>query len=228
MTMIIGHRGAAGLAPENTLAAFRVALELGTDGIEFDVQRTVDSHLVVFHDDDVDRVTDGTGALRTLRLADLKTLDAGGHFDPRFADERVPTLHETLNLLRGQDVVLHIELKSPWYFDGIEQQVVDMVYQMEMVEQVWIRSFYHPALHTVHAIAPEFQISELWFDQFPDEITYPMLNIYHELCTAAHIERLHAQGRQVTAWTVNDVDVARKLIAMGIDGLTTDFPDRLL
>ncbi len=227
--MIIGHRGAAGLAPENTLAAFQIALDRGVTGIEFDVQRTADGELIVFHDDDVDRVTDGSGPLRQFTLADLKTLDTGSWFDARFRGERIPTLAEVLAFLRGQDVVLHIELKSPWYFEGIERQVVDLVRQMKMVDQVWVRSFYHPALHTVHAIAPEFRISELWYDMFPqnDEITYPMVNVSYELCTAERIAHIHEGGRLVTAWTVNDIEVAHQLAAMGIDGLTTDYPDRL-
>jgi len=228
--IIVGHRGASGLAPENTLAAFRVAAELGVDGIEFDVQRTADGELIVFHDDELERVTDGSGLVYEKTLAEVKALDAGRWFGAAFAGERVPTLAETFELCRGTDLLLFIELKDPWRFPGVEAAVVEMIRAFDLQERVQIRSFYHAALHVVHHVAPEIALSELWFDHLPtdDEVTFKTINAFYPLYTLENIAHIHARGQQATAWTVNDLDVARALIDAGIDGLTTDYPDRLL
>ncbi|MBN2305517.1 MAG: glycerophosphodiester phosphodiesterase [Anaerolineae bacterium] len=228
--IIIGHRGAQGLAPENTLAAFQTAIDLKIDGVEFDVQRTQDGELVVIHDDEVDRTTDGSGRVWDLTLAQIKALDAGGWFDARFRGERVPTLREVFGLLRDTDLLLFVELKDPWRFEGIEADVIALIREYGLVERAQLRSFYHAALHTAYRVDPGIALSELWFDRLPadNEITLKTVNALHALYTPEHIQRLHDRGIQVTAWTVDEVDEARRLIEAGIDGLTTNFPDRLL
>ncbi len=227
---IVGHRGARGLAPENTLPAFEIAAELGIDGVEFDVQRTTDGALVVFHDDDVDRTTSGSGTLWEMTLAQVQALDAGAHFDARFAGTRVPTLLETLEYLKTTRLLLFIELKDPWRFPGMAQECVDLVRELGLVERTQFRSFYHDVLHELYAIAPEISLSALWDDRLPadDEVTWKTVDAPHQLLTPQNIQHMQARGQQVTAWTVNDVARARELMDAGIDGLCTDFPDRLL
>jgi glycerophosphoryl diester phosphodiesterase len=228
--IVVGHRGAGGLAPENTLAAFQVAADLGIDGVEFDVQLTKDGHPIVFHDDEVQRVTDGTGQVADLTLGELKTLDAGAKFAPRFRGERVPSLRDALDFLRGTDLLLFIELKAPWRYPGIEEAVVSLIREFELVEHALVSTFHHPALYTLHHLAPEIALAELWFDRLPrdDEIAFNIIDALDSLCTPEQIARLHRRGVTVTAWTVNDLDTARDLMDAGIDGLTTDYPDRLL
>jgi glycerophosphoryl diester phosphodiesterase len=228
--IIVGHRGARGLAPENTLAAFQVAADLKIDGVEFDVQLAKDGHPVVFHDDDVQRVTDGEGAVSDLTQAELGTLDAGAKFAPHFRGERIPSLREALDFLRGTDLLLFIELKAPWRYSGIEQSVATLIREYDLGDRVQVRSFHHAALHTLHGLAPEIALSELWFDRLPrdDEIAYNTIDALYSLCTPEQIARLHRRKVRVTAWTVNDLDSARDLADAGIDGLTSDYPDRLL
>jgi len=228
--IIVGHRGAAGLAPENTLAAFRTAADLGIDGVEFDVQRTRDGHLVVFHDETVERVTDGQGSIATMTLAEVKTLDAGNKFDPRFRGERIPTLAETLAFLKQTELLIFLELKDPWLFPGFEAETVALLRAYDLVDRVQVRSFYHPALHTLYHQAPDIAISELWFQLLPtdDDVNFKTINAESILYTPENIAQIHRRGQQATAWTVNDLDEARALMAAGIDGLTTDFPDRML
>jgi glycerophosphoryl diester phosphodiesterase len=228
--IVIGHRGAQGLAPENTLPAFQAAADLRLDGVEFDVQRTQNDHLVVFHDEDVSRTTNGTGRIEHLTLDALRALDAGSHVGPQFAGERIPTLDEVFDFLRGTDLLLFVELKSPWLYAGIEAQVADLIRAYGLVDQAQVRSFFHPALHVFHAVAPDIAISSLWFEHLPgnDEIRFKTVNALHTLYTPEDIARLHTHGVQTTAWTVDDLDDARRLIDAGIDGLTTNFPDRLL
>jgi glycerophosphoryl diester phosphodiesterase len=228
--IIVGHRGACGLAPENTLAAFQVAANLGIDGVEFDVQLTKDGHPIVFHDDEVQRVTDGTGQVIDLTLSELETLDAGATFAPQFRGERIASLREALDFLRGADLLLFIELKAPWRYPGIEEAVVNLVREFELVDRALVSTFHYPALYALHGLAPEIALAELWFDRLPhdDEITFNTIDALDSLCTPEQIARLHRRGVTVTAWTVNDLDLARDLMNAGIDGLTTDYPDRLL
>jgi glycerophosphoryl diester phosphodiesterase len=227
---ITGHRGAAGLAPENTLSAFRKAIELNLDGVEFDIQRASDGEIVVFHDETLDRTTTGTGELKDFTLDELRKLDAGYWFDPRFQGEPIPTLKEVFELLKPSDLILHIELKSPYLYMGIEAQVAALIRDYDLTARVQVRSFYHPALHTFYQIAPEIAISELWYERIPNETDthFRTINALHSLYTEENIADSHKRGQKVTAWTVNDTDIAKRLIMWGIDGLTTDRPDLLL
>jgi glycerophosphoryl diester phosphodiesterase len=154
----------------------------------------------------------------------------GKSFDPRFEGERIPTLRETFEFLRGTHLILHIEFKDAWLFEGIEQQVVDMIREFDYVDRVQVRAFYHPALFTVHQIDPEIAISELWYQHMPtaEETNFRTINAMADYYSAEVIADIHARGQKATAWTVNDVDIAQGLIEMGIDGLTSDYPDRLM
>jgi glycerophosphoryl diester phosphodiesterase len=227
---IVGHRGASGLAPENTLAAFQAAADLKIDGVEFDVQRTTDGHLIVFHDDELDRTTDGQGAVYDRTLAEIKVLDAGVKFDPRFRGERIPTLEETFELLRPTNLLLFVELKDPWRFPGMEQEVADLIRRYNLVDRAQVRSFYHASLHTFFRVAPEIPLSALWFERLPedDEVTFKVIDALYTLYTPENIAHIHDRGQLVTAWTVDDLDDARRLMRAGIDSLTTNYPDRLL
>jgi glycerophosphoryl diester phosphodiesterase len=228
--IIVGHRGAMGLAPENTLAAFRVAADLGIDGVEFDVQRSKDGTLIVFHDDDVARVCGGVGLISDLTLAEIKGLDVGSGFEPEFAGARIPALDETCGFLKHTDLLLFLELKDPWRYPGIEEAVAQLIRAYDLVERTQVRSFYHEALYAVHAADPAIALSELWLERLPDddEVTFNTVNALSVLLQTGDITRLHDRGQRVTAWVVNDLDEARRLAAAGIDGLTTDYPDRLL
>lgn len=228
--VIVGHRGASGLAPENTLAAFQIAIDLGIDGIELDVQRSADGELVVFHDDNLERTSNGTGLLREKAWSELQKLDAGSWFGAQFAGEGIPSLRQVFERCRQHPLIIHIELKDPFLFAGIEREVIDLIHEFGFVSRCQIRSFDHEALHRVYELAPEIAISELWYHQLPNEgeNRFKTINAYYAHYDAASIEALHQRGLKATAWTVNDLDVAKTLIEAGIDGLTSDYPDRLL
>jgi len=228
--VIIGHRGARGLAPENTMPGFQLAADLGIDGVEFDVQRTRDGNLVVFHDENTKRVTTFEGMVQDMTLAEIEALDAGSTFGPEFAGERIPTLREVLDFLRPTNLLLFIELKDPWRYAGMEASIVRLLREFDLIERTQVRSFYHAALHLIHAIAPDVAVSELWLDRLPtdDEVIYKTIDAYHPLYSAENLDQIHRRGQQATAWTVNDLDEARRLMDAGIDGLATDYPDRLL
>ena len=159
---VFGHRGAMGHAPENTFASFERAIELGVDAIELDVHLTADGEVVVIHDAELHRTTDGDGLVGQKTLAELKTLDAGVRFAPEFAGQRIPTLGEVLAWARGK-CVLDVEIKGgPWPYDGIEARVVDLIRRHEMVDQTIVISFHHPIVARVKALAPEIATGTLW------------------------------------------------------------------
>ncbi len=228
--ILVGHRGMKGSAPENTLAAFRAAAAAGINGVEFDVQRTKDGCLIVFHDENLERLTRAKGQLQDLTWDEIKDLEVGSSFSADFDGERIPTLRQAFEYLRQTDLLLFIELKEPWRYKGIEAALVALIREYDLVPRVQVRSFYHDALYEVYRLAPEISLSGLWLDRLPedDEVTFKTVNAFYPLLTPENIAHMHARGQQVTAWVVDDVETARALIAAGIDGITSDHPELLL
>ncbi|UOQ57519.1 hypothetical protein MUN78_01340 [Leucobacter allii] len=151
---IISHRGAAAIAPENTLAAMRIAFEQGVDFVETDVQLTADGVPVLMHDETVDRTTSGGGAVARWTLAELRTLDAGGWFSADFAGERVPTFEEFVDELAPTTSRALVELKGPWDAEQVEQ-VVELLRERHLVNRVALQSFEVPTLEILGEVAPE-------------------------------------------------------------------------
>jgi len=229
--LVIGHRGAASLAPENTLGAIQVALDLGVDGVEFDVQRSADDALVLMHDLDVDRTTNGTGLVNDLTLAELQALDAGSSFSAEFAGEPVPSLRDVFDLVSDSQILLFIELKDPSLYPGIEEQVVNLIREYNYENRVHILSFDYDSLNRVRELAPELILSGLWSRSLPpDAGGYDVVNARYTLFRGMPraIDRYHDQGALVMAWTVDDAPDMERLITEGIDGITTNRPDELL
>ncbi len=228
--IIIGHRGAMDVAPENTMHAFQAALDAGADGIEFDVQRTTDGHLVIFHDEDIARTSDGQGKMPQMTLAEMRALDVGLYFGEQFRGTRVSTLIEFFDWVKGNDLLLFLEMKEPFRFPGIEHEIADLIRRYDLLDRLQVRSFCHAQLHNLRVYDPEISISELWYKHIPTqwEITYRTLNLMHTLVTEETIATHHDLGRTVTTWVVDDLDEARNLIQWGIDGITTNDPAKLL
>ncbi len=139
---VIAHRGFSTKSPENTLAGFQLALELGAAGIELDVHLSKDQHIVVCHDEKVDRTTDGKGLITALTIEELKTLDAGSWYAPNYTGEKNPCLSEVLDIVKGSEKVVNIELKNAIIdYPNLEKEVVTLVQQYDMDDQVIISSF---------------------------------------------------------------------------------------
>jgi len=231
----IAHRGASAAAPPNTLAAFEKAVELGADGIEFDVHLSADGVPVVIHDSTVDATTDGSGRVADLTLAQLKQLDAGAPFDPAFAGERIPTLKEVLETMGGR-LLLNIELKTTSLRDnGLERAVIARVGQHGLETHVLLSSFNPFSLRRVKGIAPHIPVGLLYLPGLP-LILHRILSLLapHEACHPEHtavdaryMAWARRRDRQVNTWTVNDPDEMRRLIRLGVDGIITDVPDVL-
>src|SRR5215470_19925973 len=154
-TKVIAHRGGRRWAPENTMAAFRRSLEAGVDGIELDVQRCASGEIVVFHDSDIGRTTNGVGRVADISYAELRRLSAGLWFAPEFRGEYVPLLEEVLDLLNGR-LLLNIEIKNaPVEYPGIEEDVLELLQDYPYRDKIIISSFDHELLLKIHAHSPD-------------------------------------------------------------------------
>jgi glycerophosphoryl diester phosphodiesterase len=232
--LILAHRGAGRRAPENTMAAFRLAAKVGADGVELDVQLSKDGEVVVMHDSRVDRTSDGCGRVADLTLAELRALDAGGWYAPEFAGERIPTLAEVLHEL-GPRLVLNVELKAASLFGGgLEAEVVRLVEDAGLGERVILSSFDPLALWRVRRLNPHLSTGLLYAPDSPlyvrgrwlQALARPAaLHPRWDTLDGLSIAAAHRQGLAVRPWTCDDPDGLRRLIAWGVDAIITNVPD---
>jgi glycerophosphoryl diester phosphodiesterase len=233
----IAHRGASGHAPENTMAAFRRAVELGARFIETDLQLSRDARVIAIHDFTFDRTTTGTGEVHLLPLGRIRALDAGAWFGARgamsYAGEIVPTLEEILDFAKENDIIFYLEIKSGQAW-GIEHVVVATLRDYNASARVVILSFDPAALDTIHRLDSTMMTGFLCEHPSGDLVERTVragarqLVARGDLITPAVIDKAHRAGLQVVAWTINEVERMRHLIATGVDGIITDYPDRLL
>lgn len=222
MISVTGHRGAAGVVPENTLKGFRYAVELGVDAVECDVHLTRDGQVVVMHDETVDRTTGGTGRIAGMDLAEIRRLDAGD-------GEKVPTLEELLETVQGRCELL-CELKA----DAVEAPAADAVLARGMAEQVMFISFSLRRLANVKQSRDGMRIGAvLALPTSSDleaalELPVAHVGIYYKQLSQAVVERARAAGVEVGVWTPNTLEEMKTMIALGIDRITTDRPDILV
>jgi glycerophosphoryl diester phosphodiesterase len=242
----VAHRGGSALAPENTLAAFRQALTLPADAIELDVQMSRDGHAIVFHDETVERLTDGQGNILDLDLAYLRSLNAAAHFSGGWPQpERIPTLREALEVARVGGVQVYIEIKpgrrdtGPYErYPGIAEAVAEEVLTNGLLEQVLIISFDWEILPLLKMLAPGVRTGALvskdvWNPQKPlaelvaqvQELRCDWINMDYKLFTSQMPEFFHAANLQLGIWTVNDEASLQHLAQASVDSLTTDRPD---
>ena len=229
--MVIAHRGASSYAPENTFAAFDLAIQMGVSHIELDVHFTQDNHIVVIHDDTVDRTTSGAGPVTSHTLAALKALDAGSWFDRKFSGERIPTLSEIFRRYEGR-VHIHTEIKG--HSAQLSERTVQLVREHGMAKQVMITSFQRARLEETRAHAPGLQTGWLVPEATDVVIAQARAMGLTQLCpkagtiTPALVQRLHAGGFVVRAWGVATEDLMRQVVKAGADGMTVNFPDKLI
>jgi len=230
--LVVGHRGARGLAPENTIASFDTARRIGVDWVELDVHVSKDDHLVVMHDAAVDRTTDGHGYLRDMTLSEIKALDAGGWFDSRFVGQKVPTLPEVLEWSEGE-LGLVIELKGGFQ-QGLVPKVVDLLWKHDRVDQVILISFNHRAIQHVQALGPEIRTGILYVARLVNSVAVARdvgadaLHPNYNYVDLDLVNEAHTAGLAVSTWTVNEPEPIRGLIEMGVDSIATDYPDRMV
>jgi glycerophosphoryl diester phosphodiesterase len=223
--VVVGHRGAAASAPENTLAAVRAAITEGADWIEIDVQETADGEVVVIHDRDLMKIAGVDLNVWQATLADLAEIDVGSRFDPAFSAERVPTLRDVLDEAHGRAGVV-IELKYYGHQDRLEARVAELVDQRGMADEVRVMSLERAGLEAMRALRPDWTLGLLAATALGNltRVEADFLAVNTSLASAGFIRRAHDRGKQVWAWTVNDPLAMSRLISLGIDGLITDRP----
>jgi len=222
----IGHRGASGYEPENTLRSFKKALELGVDMIELDVYICKTGELVVMHDDKVNRTTNGSGYLTEKTYQELQKLDAG-------KGEKIPTLEQVLDLV-DKKIDVNIELKGPNTAKPIAKVIDKYIRQKDWSDQHFlISSFNHRELAEFKKIMPQINIGipcmgiPYGLVKSAKMLDAYSINLSHELITQELIDDAHKKNLKVFVYTVNDHDDIKKMLSLGIDGIFSDFPDRL-
>lgn len=231
--LIIGHRGASGHAPENTLAAFKKAVALGATFIETDLQLSRDARFVAIHNDSVDRTTNGQGKVHDQTLAALRRLDAGSWFGSEFAGERIPTLEEILEFSKKNDVVFYLELKPSGSWGG-EHALIGALRESGEVARSVVISFDPAILANLRKIEPTLMTGVLYDGQLADplkaavDVGARQVVVRGDLVTPLMIEQARKRDLQVVCWTVNHPAHIRLLMAAGVDGIMSDYPDRLI
>ena len=222
----IGHRGAKGHAPENTLISFRKAIELDVDGIELDVHLTSDLQLICIHDDTLDRTTNGTGLINSFTLSELKALRIDNLHE-------IPTFEEVLDLI-DKKIFINIELKGK----NTAKPVVDVI-ESYLNRGNWnynhflVSSFDWNALQEVRSLNPNIAVGVLTQTNlglaigFADFIQAKSLHPYFHILTAENTALMQQKGFQVFPWTVNELEDIQKIKSFHVDGIISDFPDRL-
>ncbi len=222
--------------PENTLISFQKALDLGADGLEFDVQMTRDGHLVICHDEEVDRTTNGQGLLKDYTLAELKKLDAGSWFGPEFAGQTIPTLEELFGLVAGKpSLLLNAELKTGVViYPGIEERFIELVRKYRLTGQVLVSSFNHYSLRKVKELAPEMKTGILYMEglfepwEYAKRLKAEALHPFFYNIQPVIVEGAKRHGMMLNPFTVDEPRYMQLCIDAGVDGIITNYPDRLM
>ena len=222
MIKVTGHRGAAGLEPENTLRSIRRAIDLGVDRVEVDVRVTRDGRLVVIHDETVDRTTNGHGYVNELTLDEIRKLNAG-------KGEKVPTLEEVLEITKGK-VELQIELKVP----EATSSTLRLIERENAEGEVIITSFMHDLLRRVHDFNPELRTGALFFNVEGDicrkalNVYSKAVHVYYRNVDAELVRHAHEMGLEIEVWNPDEPKEMMRMIKLGVDSIGTNRPDILL
>jgi glycerophosphoryl diester phosphodiesterase len=231
--LVIAHRGASGNAPENTLAAFRKAVALGATFIETDLQLSRDAHFVAIHDATVNRTTNGQGAVHDMTLAELRKLDAGSWFGSEFGGERIPTLEEILEFSKKNDVVFYLEIKPAGTWGG-DHALIGALRESGEIPRAVVSSFDPSIVMSLRKIEPTLMTGLLYDGQLENPLEKAVaigarqLAVRGDLVTPAMLTEARKKDLQVVCWTVNHSAHMRMLAVAGVDGIMTDYPDRLV
>jgi glycerophosphoryl diester phosphodiesterase len=254
---VVGHRGASGYAPETTIASYRMAIQMGADYVETDVHRSRDGILVAIHDAEVSRTTNGKGFVADHTLAELKALDAGSWFNKAFPERarpdyiglRVPALQEVMDVVQETSAGLFIEIKEPERYQqlavshplsaisrqpDLESALISQIHSSHMENRTHILSFSADSLRKIKGL--DASVPTAFLIAKPNEnpvqatldIPADELGILHTLATPALVEEAHRSGILISVWTVDHPEDMKRMIAMGVDRITTNYPDRLI
>lgn len=224
-TEVMAHRGSSAKAPENTMAAIKLAIEDGTDWVEIDVQETVDGEVVVFHDSDFMRLAGRALNIWDASMADLENIDIGSWFAPKFKDERVPTLGQVLDECKGK-IGVNIELKHYGHDKQLEQRVAEIVEAHGMASDIVIMSLKLDSVEKIKSIRPDWKVGLLMSVSAGDRknLDLDFFAVNAGFVSRRFIRSAHGMDREVYVWTVNDAATMSAMMSRGVDSLITDKP----
>ncbi|WP_026499071.1 glycerophosphodiester phosphodiesterase [Butyrivibrio sp. WCD2001] len=230
---IWAHRGASGYAPENTIPAFKMAVDMKADGVELDVQMTRDGHLVVIHDEKIDRTSNGTGFVRDYTLEELRQFDFS-KTHPECGRADIPLLEEVYDLLKDTGMTINVEFKTGIiFYEGIEERVLELTERMGMQDRVWYSSFNHYTIKRLNQMRNNLKTGILYVDGIYEPYNYaetvgaialhPSVN---NLKYPEVVQKAHEKGQKVHVWTVNTEDQMKLCAELGVDAVIGNYPNK--
>ncbi len=230
---LIGHRGAAAHAPENTLASFHKAIDMGATMLELDIHLTKDQEIVVIHDHDISRTTSGSGLVSNMTLREIRAYDAGSWMHADFEGEKVPILQEVMELIR-KGIYLNMEIKAGEEIHvGLVDKLIELIDEYSATDMIVISSFHREYLREIKEKAPAIEVALLYSGDVPSVLDEAVkegwegLHPHFPLIDEKLMEGARQRGLAVRAWTVNRPDDMRRLLDLGVDGICSDVPDML-
>ncbi len=230
--LVWAHRGASGYAPENTLAAFEKAVELGADGVELDIQLTKDDEIVVIHDEKIDRTSDGKGWVKDYTLEELRGFNYN-RTKPEYEHADIPTMREVFELLKPTGLFINIEIKTGvFFYDKIEEKILALTKEMGMEDRVCYSSFNHYTVKRIHELKPDAEVGFLYADGPIDMPSYGEkyeVNALHpalyNLQYDGFIKECKEKGLKLNVWTVNEKEHMQLCCKYGVNAIITNYPD---
>ncbi|MGB4589356.1 MAG: glycerophosphodiester phosphodiesterase [Clostridiaceae bacterium] len=233
--LIYAHRGYSSLYPENTMTAFKAAIDSGADGIETDIHLSRDGVIVITHDENIKRVSDGEGMVKDMSYDELLKYDFGSWKDERFKGEKIPTLSELLDLIEGTPLLLNIEIKMGFpLYPGIEEKALAMVTERGFLDRVIFSSFNHYSVAKIKKLNPAAKVAPLYsegiFEPYNYAKTFDSYAIHpsESVIFKPIVDGCHQLKIMVNVWTVDEIDTAKKLEEIGVDAVITNNPLKLI
>jgi glycerophosphoryl diester phosphodiesterase len=234
MTINYAHRGASAYFPENTMLSFEKALEMGCTGIETDVQMTKDGVLVLIHDEMVNRTTNGDGLVKDYTYNELNKLDAGSWMGEEFTGNSIPTVEELIYLVQDKNIIIDFEIKTGVViYEDIEQKLIELIYKHRIAHKVILSSFNHYSIAKCNKISKEINTGVLYMAGIYKPYDYAKTvgaNAIHPYFLAINEEVIKQTKKhriKVNVFTVDDEKYMKSFLAMEVDGIITDYPDKL-
>lgn len=235
---VFAHRGASGDYPENTMLAFSKALSIGVDGIELDVHKSKDGHLVVIHDEDVQRTFKGKGLIKDYTLEEIKSFMCRKFEFIENENCKVPTLREVFDLIKNKNIILNIEAKTDLIHYDLEQDLLDLIKEYGIEDKIFMSSFNHKCLDILYNLDNSFRYGALYEyekDYAPEANVVEhakklntkvySINISQELVSKEIVDIAHENNIKVFVYTINKPTAMRKMIEFNVDGVFSDYPD---
>lgn len=230
--LVWAHRGASGYAPENTLAAFQKAVDLGADGVELDIQLTKDDQIVVIHDETIDRTSDGKGWVKDYTLEELRAFNYN-RTKPEYKHADIPTMREVFELLKPTGLFINIEIKTGVvFYEKIEEKILALTKEMGMEDRVCYSSFNHYTVTRIHELSPGAEVGFLYADGPIDMPSYGVKHGVNALHPALYnlqydgfVKECKEKGLKLNVWTVNERPYMEMCCQYGVDAIITNYPD---